>query len=335
MTVVWKVALTAGVIAAWLLVRFGLRLLEDRLRRSASPRTLWVWKTLTIAVGAVALIACGAIWFRNRQHLATFSGIVFAGVAFASQKLFQSLAGFLVIVFGRTFDLGERIEMGGVRGDVLDIGLLKTTVMEMGVPSEQQPDPRHWVEARQYTGRIVTLTNDAVFEKPVYNYSRSLDFLWEEIRTPIKYGADLAAAERILVEAARAEIGDLGREARARMEKLRNRAVLADAHFEPAVFVRLTDNWIELSLRFVCKPHGIRELKDRISRRILERFTAQGLEIASSTFEVVGAPRLSVQIASADSAADGKNEGCPAAGASSSSSRSQPSPPPAPPSSSH
>jgi small-conductance mechanosensitive channel len=293
--VVWKLVATAGVVGGWLIVRWALRRLEDRLRESASRRTIWTWKALTIAVGAAAIVACGAIWFEDAGHLAVFSGIVVGGIAFASQKLFQSLAGFLVIVFGRTFDLGERIEMGGVRGDVLDIGLLKTTVMEMGVPSDLQPDPKHWVGGRQYSGRIVTLTNDVVFEKPVFNYSRNFDFLWEEIQLPIKYDADLRAAERILVEAARAETGEFGAEAKAGMKKLRNQAVLADAVFDPQVFVRLTDNWVELSLRFVCKPHGIRQIKDRIFRRILEAFTAQGLEIASSTFAIVGLPKLEVR----------------------------------------
>jgi small-conductance mechanosensitive channel len=300
----FKIAATAGVVIAWLAVRWALRKLEDRLRESASRRTIWSWKALTIAVGAVAIIAAAGIWFEDGGHLATFSGIVVGGIAFASQKLFQSLAGFLVIVFGRTFDLGERIEMGGVRGDVLDIGLLKTTVMEMGVPDEQQPDPKHWVGGRQYSGRIVTLTNDAVFEKPVFNYSRNFDFLWEEMRIPIKYGADLAAAERILVEAARAEVGDLGREARAHMEKLRNRTLLADATFDPEVYVRLTDNWIELSLRFPCKPHGIRVMKSKISRRILQAFLERDIEVASSTFEVVGLPKLQVDEESAEQPAE-------------------------------
>lgn len=292
MSVLWKIALTVALVVAWLLVRWVLRRFEDFLHDHASRGLIWSEKALSVVVGAVALIAFAAIWFENSGHLATFSGIVVGGIAFASQRLFQSLAGFLVIVFGRTFDLGERIEMGGVRGDVLDIGLLKTTVMEMGVPDQMQPDPKHWVQGRQYTGRIVTLTNDAVFEKPVYNYSRSLDFIWEELEVPIKYGADLRRAEQILLEAARAETGDSGQRARELLANMRHRVLLNDATFEPEVYVRLTDNWVLLSVRFVCQPHGVRALKNKISRRILDGFTAAGLEVASSTFEVVGLPKV-------------------------------------------
>lgn len=278
-----KLAATLAILVAWLLVRWGLRHLEDYLHNHASRGVIWGEKALTLVIGAAAIIAAAAIWFENPAHLATFSGIVVGGVAFASQKLFQSIAGFLVIVFGRSFDLGERIEMGGVRGDVLDIGLLKTTVMEMGVPEVMQPDPKHWVEGRQYTGRIVTLTNDAVFEKPVYNFSRNFDFIWEEMQVPIPYGTDLKKAEQILLDAARAEASEFDQAAREHMKGLRHRVLLNDATFEPEVYVHLTDNWVQLALRFVCKPHGVRVLKNRISRRILEAFTEAGIEVASST----------------------------------------------------
>lgn len=133
-------------------------------------------------------------------------GLLAAGLAFASQNLVLSIAGYFVIVFGRVFDLGHRIELGGVRGDVLDIGLVKTTIMEMGVPAALFPDPHHWVAARQYTGRVVSVVNAEVFRQPVFNYTANFNLLWEELLIPLRYGTDLAVAERIVVEAARAKI---------------------------------------------------------------------------------------------------------------------------------
>lgn len=80
--------------------------------------------------------------------------------------------------------------MGGIRGDVIGLGFLQTVIMEMGEPPEvQSADPAMRVQARQYTGRIVSVTNAKVFDEPVYNYTRDFPFLWEEMHIPIPYTA--------------------------------------------------------------------------------------------------------------------------------------------------
>jgi hypothetical protein len=70
------------------------------------------------------------------------------------------------------------------------------------------------------------------------------------------------------------------------------------AELEPTVFWRLTDNWLELSVRFVCEDSGIRRLKDKMSRDILAAFDEAGLSIASGTYEIVGMPPLQVDVKS-------------------------------------
>jgi small-conductance mechanosensitive channel len=142
------------------------------------------------------------------------------------------------------------------------------------------------VGARQYTGRIVTVTNDRIFDDPVYNYTREFPYLWEEMRIPVRYGDDWDAAERIVLEAGRrhtVKLAEIGADA---LAELTRRYVVTESELEPRVFWRITDNWLELTLRFVCRDHGIRELKDAISRDILARFRAAGLQIASATQEI-------------------------------------------------
>jgi small-conductance mechanosensitive channel len=290
-----KLILSGVVVVAAILLRLALRRIEDALHRQVSRRAIWTEKALRMLVGMVAILLLGAIWFDNPHNVAVFSGLVVGGVAVASQKLMQAVAGFFVIVFGKTFNLGDRIEMGGVRGDVLDIGLLKTTVMEMGVPESQQPDPRHWINARQYTGRIVTVVNSEVFEKPVFNYSRQFDYLWDEIQLPLKYDVDLRTAERIALEAVRSATEDIAREAAGALEKIKDKYLVRTSELAPRAYVRLTDNWIELSVRFVARPSGVRELKDRISRRLLTALQDEGIQIASTTFEVVGLPTVRLE----------------------------------------
>jgi len=283
-----KLLLSALVVGTAVVLRLALRKLESTLAPTVSRRAIWTEKAARLLVGAAAVLLLLSIWFENSRDLALFGGLIAGGIAVASQKLLQAVAGFFVIVFGRSFNLGDRIEMAGVRGDVLDIGLLKTTVMEMGVTPDRQPDPKHWVNARQYTGRIVTIVNSEVFEQPVFNYSRDFDYLWDEIQIPLKYDVDLRTAERVALEAARSASSDVVAEARTQFQRVRSKYLLREADLEPRAYVRLTDNWIELSIRFLARPSGVREMKDRIFRRLLSAFGEEGISIASATFEVVG-----------------------------------------------
>ena len=256
----------------------------------------WSRQGISLTVALVFILGVVSIWFNDPTRLATALGLVSAGLAFALQKVVTSIAGYFVILRGRTFNVGDRITMGGVRGDVIALGFIQTTLMEMGQPpSVQSASPAVWVRSRQYTGRIVTVSNDKIFDEPVYNYTRDFPFLWEEISLPIAYEADRDAAERILQECAARHtvaIQEMGEEARTIMQQ---RYGMHIEDFTPKVFYRITDNWLELTVRFMVRDHGIRDLKDVMSRSILKEFEAAGISIASATYDIVGFPPLRLQ----------------------------------------
>ena len=119
------------------------------------------------------LLGLASIWFDDPTRLTTALGLVTAGLAFALQRVVTALAGYVLILRGKTFNVGDRIVMGGVRGDVIALGFIQTTIMEMGQPPPvQNADPAMWVQGRQYTGRIVTVSNAKMFDEPVFNYTR-------------------------------------------------------------------------------------------------------------------------------------------------------------------
>jgi DNA-binding PadR family transcriptional regulator len=81
----------------------------------------------------------------------------------------------------------------------------------------------------------------------------------------------------------------------AALERMQRQSFVRDiADLSPKVYYRLTDNWLELSARFVVEEHGIRELKDAFGREVLDRFDEVGIGIASATVEIVGLPPLRV-----------------------------------------
>jgi small-conductance mechanosensitive channel len=263
---------------------------NDRLR-------FWWRQGIRLVTAVVFLTGLISIWLDNPATFGQFAAFVTAGIAFALQRVITAIAGYFIILRGKNFNVGDRIVMGGVRGDVIAVGFMQTTIMEMGQPpGEQKDDPSLWVRGRQYTGRIVTITNDKIFDTPVYNYTREFPYLWDEMSLPIPYNANRRTAEQILLEAARkhtVKIAELSQEA---LEELERRYLVRRSELEPRVYIRLTDNWVEMSLRFISEDSGVRGLKDAMSRDILDGLEAAGIGLASGTYEIVGMPEVKVRM---------------------------------------
>jgi len=273
--------------------RIASRVLHERDREQAQ---FWTRQAIKFSSAVLMILGLLSIWFEDPTRLATALGLVTAGLAFALQKVVTAVAGYFVLLRGKTFNVGDRIVMGGVRGDVIALGFIQTTIMEMGQPpSVQGAGPAMWVQSREYTGRIVTVSNSKIFDEPVYNYSGDFPYLWEELSLPITYSSDRRRAEAILLEAAQRHtypITELGQEA---LEEMQRRYVVKAAEMQPKVYFRLTDNWLELTVRFIAKDHGIRGLKDVMSRDILKALDDAGIGVASATFEIVGLPPLRLE----------------------------------------
>lgn len=253
----------------------------------------WTRQGISLSMFVLGVLGFLSIWFNNPARLATVIGLAAAGLAFALQKVVTSFAGYFVILRGKTFNVGDRISMGSVRGDVIALNFIQTVIMEMGEPpSVQEQDPGMWVQSRQYSGRIVTISNAQIFEMPVYNYSRDFPYIWEEMHIPISYKDDRRRAEQIMLEAVRRHTSDIINMAHPEMERLHRIYFIAEPDLEPRVFLRITDNWVELTVRFLCANRDIRGLKDSISREILSGFEASKIGIASSTYDIVGFPPL-------------------------------------------
>ena len=121
--------------------------------RAGRKGAFWTRQGVSLITFLLGVLGFVSIWFDNPARLATGVGLLGAGLAFALQKVITSFAGYFVILRGKTFNVGDRITMGGVRGDVIALNFIQTVIMEMGQPpSVQSSDPGMWVESRQYTG---------------------------------------------------------------------------------------------------------------------------------------------------------------------------------------
>ncbi len=293
-----KLLLSLVFVVLLLAINYALkRLAESVFQQDRAQYRFWSRQAIEVLTALILVVGLASIWFDDPSRLATALGLVTAGLAFALQRVVTAIAGYIVILRGKTFGVGDRIVMGGVRGDVIALSFTQTTIMEMGQPpAVQNADPAMWVRARQYTGRVVTVTNAKIFDEPIFNYTRDFPFVFEEMILPVGFDADHQKAESILLDVAgrhTIEMSEMGQEA---LDEMRRRYFMERATTEPRVYWRLTDNWVELTVRFVAREHGVREIKDKMSRDILSSFAEAGISIASTTFEIVGLPEVQLSL---------------------------------------
>jgi small-conductance mechanosensitive channel len=160
----------------------------------------------------------------------------------------------------------------------------------------QSAEPAVWVHSRQFTGRIVTVTNSKIFDEPVYNYTREFPFIWEEMHLPIAYRDDRHKAEQILLEAAKKHAVDPDRLDAKMVVRLETDFRVKREDFAPRTYWRLTDNWLDLTVRFIAHDHGTRGMKDAMSREVLAELDAAGIAIGSTTLEITGLPEVKARL---------------------------------------
>lgn len=281
---------TIAALATLIVVLVTARLIKNSITRYVGNRdTRYRLRKFITFISYILVVLLLTLIFSDRLgNLTVAMGVAGAGVAFALQEVIASFAGWFAITFAGFYKPGDRVQLGGIKGDVIDISFLRTTLMELG----------EWVGADLYSGRVVRVANSFVFKEPVFNYSGEFPFLWDEITVPVKYGSDQNLARKILADAARETIGDYSARADLSWREFARQFLLEEASLAPVVTLALNDNWIELTLRYVVDYKVRRRTKDLLFTRILDAFERTGgrVRIASTTLQLVGPPAFKVQL---------------------------------------
>jgi len=216
-------------------------------------------------------------------------GVVGAGVAFALQEVITSIAGWMAIEFGRFFKPGDRIQLGGIKGDVIDIGVLRTTLMECG----------DWVNGDLYNGKIVRVANGFVFREPVYNYSGEFPFLWDEITIPVKYGSNINVAHDIFSTVLEETVGDFSRYSEEAWAVLTKKYMIENANVAPMISMEANENWLLFTLRYVVDYKKRRSTKNILFTKITEQIEASDkkVQFGGATLGLTELPDVSVKLA--------------------------------------
>lgn len=245
-------------------------------------------KFITFLAYVVTALMISVVFSDQLSGLTVAFGVAGAGIAFALQEVIASFAGWFAIHFAHFYKTGDRVEVGGIKGDVIDVSFLRTILMEI----------RNWVDGDLYTGRVVRVANSFVFKAPVFNYSGEFPFLWDEIKVPVKYGSDHKLARKILNGVSDRILADYAREAAVSWEAFSKKFFLESAITDPMITMEANDNWIEFTMRYVVDFKKRRTTKDLLFSTILDDFdkTDGAVQIASATFHLVEAPPINVNI---------------------------------------
>lgn len=234
-------------------------------------------KTTQLLFILISFIIVLRIWIPDPQALLVAYGLFAAGVAIALQDVFKNFAGTLAIFLTDVYRVGDRIEVNSRYGDVMDIGLFYTSLLEL----------REWVDGDQTTGRISLVPNGQVLSNSVQNYNKDHNFLWDEISLPITYDSDWRKAIEIIQSIVLEETSGATTHAEQEISRLEERYYVSKRNIEPAIFIQPTDNWIMLRVRYVVEVRERRLVNNVIYKKILERIQeTDDISIASETLIV-------------------------------------------------
>ncbi len=271
------IELVAGIVVLWLLVR-AFKVLVNRRASNADARYSGR-KLVDVLATVVFFMLVITIYSHKLGGLSVTFGLAAAGIAFALQEVIASVAGWMAVMFGGFYRTGDRVQLGGTKGDVIDIGVLRTTIMEVG----------QWVDSDLYTGRIVRVANSFVFKEPVFNYSSDFPFLWDEIKVPVTFDSDHDRARRIFQQVLDETAGGLSDSSQERWREMVNKYLIENARTDPWVTLVFNDNWVEYTLRYVVGYKNRRSTKDALFSRLLRdvKETDGAVRFASTTLHIV------------------------------------------------
>lgn len=221
-----------------------------------------------------AVIVIGRVWFKGVQSLTTFIGLFSAGVAIAMKDLVMNIAGWLFILSRQPFSVGDRIEIDGISGDVVDIKIFDFTLMEIG----------NWIKADQSTGRLVSIPNRDIFNNALFNYNQGMEYVWNEIQIVLTFNSNWKKAKDILEKIATKNGEKISEKAEKSIQEASKKFMIFDANVEPVVYTSTNENGIVFNIRYMSYYKNRRGLKQKIWEEILSSVEKHDdIEFAYST----------------------------------------------------
>jgi small-conductance mechanosensitive channel len=252
-------------------------------RTIEEPATRWRARRLVTVAAWLAFVIMVLGIFGNRlSGFTVFLAVAGVGVAISLRDVFASVAGWFAISFGRIYKIGDRVTIAGVSGDVIDVSLVRTTLMEVSGAGG----------ADSYTGREVTVANHNVFSTPVFNATGETRFVWDELSFSLDYECDWRQARILALNTAQAQLGEVWAANAQAWKEFAKRSMLDEGDLAPRVYMTPRHGFLELTLRYAVDPRRQRAARDSLTVELLSRFSASGvLRPSASAADAYPRPR--------------------------------------------
>lgn len=268
-----------AIFVIWLIWFIALRIVNSRIPESKGQ---YKWrKNLTYVSVFLGFLIVGNIWFEGLQSLATFFGLLSAGIAIALKDPVSDLAAWIFILWRKPLDVGDRIQVGDVKGDVIDIRVFKFTVLEIG----------NWVHADQSTGRVVHVPNHKIFTDSLANYTSDFEFIWNELEVLVTFESDWKKAKEILQAIADEHLEDFVDRAKQQVRRAKKSYLIHYRYLTPIVYTDVQESGVQLTIRHLSDPRKRRNITEQIWEDTLRKFDEHDdIELAYPTMRIYQQP---------------------------------------------
>ena len=250
-----------AIVFFWLVNRLALALL---LRNRDIQVQYRIRKTVAYITYPVTFVVIGHIWFPGFQAVSTYLGLLSAGLAIALQAPLVNLAGWAFILWRHPVKVGDRIQIGNDRGDVIDQRIFMFSLMEIG----------NWVDADQSTGRVIHIPNGKIFTEVLANYSQGFQYIWNEIPVLVTFESDWRKAKQLLDEIAQKHGASLSGSAEHKLREAAKKFMIFYSKLTPKIYTTVKDSGVMLTIRYLCDPRKRRGSEQEIWEEILDAFAA-------------------------------------------------------------
>ncbi len=212
----------------------------------------------------ILLIAISLIFSNWYATMVSF-GVVSLILGLALQNPITSLFGWVYLLIRKPYEVGDRIKIGNVYGDVMNVGYLDTTLWEFG---------GDYLSGDHPSGKIIRFSNSKIFNEYVVNYSWPLfPFIWTEIKFYVSYTSDFNLISRLATEITENEVGEAMMRRVNRLKKILKDSMVQELEIKekPSVIFHAHDNtWIEVTVRFLVEPKSSGTTKSLLFTHIMK-----------------------------------------------------------------
>jgi len=214
-----------------------------------------------IVIWCLVVAIAASTFATELSSLATFAGLITAGLAVAMQSVLVSVVGYFFLIGKYGIRVGDRVQIGNVTGEVIDLGLVRLHLMELSGEGSLSP-----------TGRVVAFANSIIFQASggLFKQMAGINLAWREITLSLPTGVDYAALKQRLIAAVIDVIQDYRDDiVRQTQELQRAAASSAAGDAQPTVQLRFSAAGVDAVVRYPVQLQHAAEIDERVSRELL------------------------------------------------------------------